>query len=336
MQLGTLSLLWQLISPMLLSVAITTAIAGGEPIRVIVHSRPVSTDKIVVTVGDLATISGGSAFQRTQISQLDIDVISAEKPVLTVPRKQIEMRILLAGVTEDSPRVDGPEMIEVRFQANVEFQKRIESIVQQELSAQFGLEIENVTVTLLDNDAANQVREYLDLGQIDGTAFFSTRLPLGRQSVRMELSDVHGNRYSGSFDFQIVVVRDVLITTEPISKGRVLTEDSFQQTQRPIDDQKIQLVCLDQLEGKVAARDLDSNVLLQSSHITDRSRTARYVVKRNSYVDLIRNDGKINIRLKNARVLTPGAVGDTVEVLNTRSNQKLIGVVQDKSTVLIR
>ncbi len=335
MQFGTLSLFWQLISPMLLSVAITTAVTI-ETVRVTVHSRPVSTDKIVVTVGDLATISGGSEFQRTRISQLDIDVLSTEKPVLYIPRKQIKMRILLAGVTEDSPHVDGPEMIEVRLHANAEFQKRIESIVQQELSSQFGLRIENVTVTLLDNDSAKQVREHLDLNHVDGTAFFSTRLPLGRQSVRLELNDVHGNRYSATLDFQIAVVRDVLITTEPISKGRILTADYFQQTQRPIDDQTIQLVSLDQMEGKVAARDLASNVLLQSSHITERSRTARYVVKRNSYVDLIRDDGKISIRLKNARVLTPGAVGDTVEVLNTQSNQKLIGVVQDKSTVFIR
>jgi hypothetical protein len=65
---------------------------------------------VLVTVGDIATISGGDSLARSRIAGLDLLEIKAREPGATIGRRGLEYRLLLAGV---DARVIGPERVTV-------------------------------------------------------------------------------------------------------------------------------------------------------------------------------------------------------------------------------
>lgn len=67
------------------------------------------------TVGDVADVSGGLPRLRDQIAKLDLVELPADKATATLPRRQVEMRVALAGVAAGAYRVAGPEACQVNL-----------------------------------------------------------------------------------------------------------------------------------------------------------------------------------------------------------------------------
>jgi hypothetical protein len=60
----------------------------------------------LVTVGDIATVSGGDASTRARVARLDLAELKAREPGVTLGRRTVEYRLILAGVPA---RVTGAE-----------------------------------------------------------------------------------------------------------------------------------------------------------------------------------------------------------------------------------
>ena len=321
----------------LLVLAVSSSAIAEEAVQVTVHSRTVTTDKTVVTVEDLATVSGGTLAQRNKISKLDVEVLPPDISSVTISRRLIEMRVALANTGNTSPAiVFGPETIEVRREVENEIAVQLEAIAKRELSKQFNLDLKDIGMSLLNGQPAKEIGRKLDRETLQGTAIFPAQLPLGQHLVRLELEDERGNHLSTNLRFRIIVSREVLVTNTSIARGTVLTAENFERTRRPMDNRNIRLASLDQLVGKVATRALQENVVMQTNFVAEQQQFEQYTVERNSIVDIVKVLGRTEIRWKNAQVLTPGRVGDAVQVMNLQSNKKVVAIVHDASTVIIR
>ena len=84
--------------------------------------------------------------------------------------------------------------------------------------------------------------------------------------------------------------------------------------------------------GKTASRNIESNQLLQASYFRSR-RSNETLVRRSDLIDVFIQFGGGQVRLKDAKVMSAGGnAGDTIEVLNTKTNKRLSAIVVDRNT----
>lgn len=66
-----------------------------------------SVGTALVTVGDVATVSGGDAVTRARVAAIDLAELKAREPGATIGRKSVEFRLSLAGFDPAAVRVSG-------------------------------------------------------------------------------------------------------------------------------------------------------------------------------------------------------------------------------------
>ena len=308
---------------------------ADNPVQINIRSSEVGVSKRVITVGDLADVSEGTQRLRNQISELDIDSISKNSSRTTVSVKQIEVRLMLAGIATTDFEVSGPDTINVRLTTSEDLQQKIELDVQNELATQFGLKASDVQVQLLDKRKLRSIQKSIDTSNFTTMVVFPVKLPIGEKTIQVDFVDNIGNRVNSRLAMRILVVKEVLVTKNRIPRGTVITADYVQRIRRPIADDSVQPADASHCLGCVAKTDIPQHEVLATSYLTKPTEQQQMLVKRNDFVDVVIERGPITIRLKNAKVLSPGSAGDVVQVLNTSTNKPLTAIVRDKQTVVV-
>lgn len=96
-------------------IAVLAVLCGGavapaaEPLRVELRDRA-TVGAVLVTVGDVALVTGGDAAARAAVQALDLAELKVRQPSGSVPRRAVEYRLRLAGV---DARVSGAERTSV-------------------------------------------------------------------------------------------------------------------------------------------------------------------------------------------------------------------------------
>ena len=305
-----------------------------EMIRVAMRSSRLSVSQPEISVGDVCKIQGSSSQLRQQISELDLDVASVGQPIV-VSKQQIDVRIALAGFASHAIRVSGPDSVEINFVPDENLQHRLERNIKSELSSQFGIPSEDIRIRLLDSNSIASVREAIDTTNFKTMVFFPSQLPLGEKSIQVEMTDTVGNRLIQKFKAQIVVLRDVFVTTGTVAKGSIISQKHVQKIKRPLIGNTVDLAGAECL-GCTASRDIPPHEVLTNRYLKKRAVAKPAGVKRNDLVDIILTQGPLTVRVKNAKVMTNGAVGQTVRVLNTNSNSQINAVVLNQTTVTVK
>jgi flagellar basal body P-ring formation protein FlgA len=124
---------------MLTRLVVTLTLAVGsasaaEPIVIAVSERA-SPPKGVVTVGHVATLSGGDAKSRERIAALDLTEGEAE-PVVT--KKQIGFRLKLAGFKADEFVLVGADRVAVTVGRKTLAVERVVAVAKAELARRLG------------------------------------------------------------------------------------------------------------------------------------------------------------------------------------------------------
>lgn len=86
--------------------------ARAEPVTVELNERA-TVGTQVITVGDIAIVSGGDAATRTRVARIDVAELKAREPSVTVGRRSVEYRLVLAGLEPAAVRVTGAERVMV-------------------------------------------------------------------------------------------------------------------------------------------------------------------------------------------------------------------------------
>lgn len=84
------------------------AILAADPVTVELRERA-TVGNSVVTLGEIALISGGDANTRARVGAIDLAELKARDSAVTVGKRSVEYRLALAGLDANAVRVTGTE-----------------------------------------------------------------------------------------------------------------------------------------------------------------------------------------------------------------------------------
>ena len=333
------------ISGRLLLLSLAVGVLAGVPaklpaqsnkniIEVQVKAPVISVDHKELLISDVAELSGGIIKIRKLAGKLDLDELSAERDTV-VTAGQIRARLLVEGFPAENIKVTGPRRAQVRFIQQDDLQQRIESKIESELSRQFGISLSDVQIHLSPKTDLSQISDAIDVRQFETMAIFPSKLPLGDTTVQVEFRDSSGQRFTSRLNVQIIVMKEMVVTSSSVARGTVITANHVQTVKRPMASGNVEHATVDCI-GCTAIRDIPPYEIISSSYVTKQSPKKEMMVKQNSLVDVLLVRGRVNIRMRNAKAMTSGAVGETIQVLNTKSNKRISAIVKDQSTVVVR
>ena len=322
---------------LMVALSVTTsqaAINRAQRVRVNIRASHAYVDHREIRLEDVADLSGGNPRTRKEMARLDLDSITGTSSV-KILRTQIAVRLLVAGFVREQFEITGPVSTQVRFGSAVNLQRTIEDSIATDLGQQFGLDVADVQVTLLDKNVVTQIRDSIDTMSFQAMSIFPTKIPLGEKTFTVEFSDATGGRISVRVPLRIVVMRKVVVSSSPLPRGTVIATHHVQSVKRPLIDNSIELASLDCVGCKVT-RDIGPHEIVSTRYLSKHDPADAILVKRNDIVDILLVRGPLTIRLKNAKVITPGGKGAVVQVLNPASGKPITAVVASKSIVEVR
>ncbi len=302
----------------------------AQQIRVAIKKQAIVSKQSIIRIGDIAELSGGSESDRQRMARLDLESMNAAPDDCKILRRQVVIRLLVDGFEHERFEVVGPQSITVRSEMPASLRPRLETDLQKEISRQFALNEDTVSVRLTNEAQLEGVRQRLGGETFDTKVLLNPQLPLGRTPLEVEFSMQTGDRFVERFEVQVVVEMQLAIAKEPIGRGQTLSSEMFDVVTRPV-VRKADFALASAVLGQVAKRDIPSNEVILRGHVGKATARTEPVIRRNDLLDVIVPLGASEIRLKNARSLSVGNVGDTITVVNTRSNRQLSAVVVDRN-----
>jgi flagella basal body P-ring formation protein FlgA len=307
---------------------------NAADLRVMIKPQPIVTTGSKITVGDVAEIQGGTSLDRRRLAALDLDEMQPGKDACRISKRQLEMRCLVEGIARQQLDITGPDEVVVRRSTADRLREKLQEELASEIVRQFGLEDRSVQVRIADQQQVQSIEHQLALQSTKMTLLLPARLPLGAARLEVQFEKVDGTAFQQTFDVQIVHSRKVALATRPISRGSIVEAGMFRVIQRPIASRE-EFADPMRLAGHIASRDIASNEVVLSNHLSSQTADDRPVIRRNDLVDVVYRISNSEIRLKNARAMSQGRVGDTIELLNTRSNERLTATVVDAKLATI-
>lgn len=317
-----------------LLVAVNTSIASDVTVQITLKPSPVTIYQPLITVADVADIATIDPVLRTRINGLDLELLEEERSSIEITRSQVELRIRLSIDAAIRVHFRGP----LKTLVHRSFVAAPEDVIKQSIiraiSSQFGLAVNDIHISLLDENRSPTA--WIDLASsIERTlVVLPTTLPLGRTRVQMIYQGVQGGDKSMEVECRVTLMKELLVAQRHIAAGTILSDKDFQVVKRPLEDHLLRPANLEQAVGLTARTAIPIHAVIQVSDISTAA--AGPLVRRNDLVDVLISRGGLKMRLKNARVLTPGAAGDTVQVVNPESKKTLTAAVVNKSLVEIR
>ncbi len=132
----------------LAALALTAGLAAAaDPVAVVLEDRPTARTA-VVTVADVARVTGGDPAIRARVAALDLAELKARDPAVTVSRRAVEYRLRLAGIEPGQVVVVGPDAAVVTVARRPVTADEVVAAARAEVLRQLGAAPETVTVEL--------------------------------------------------------------------------------------------------------------------------------------------------------------------------------------------
>lgn len=132
----------------LTALAVAAAAArAADPVTVELAGTA-TVGKSVVTVGDVALVSGGDADARARVARIDLAELKAREPGVTVGRRAVEYRLVLAGFEPAAVRVTGAERAAVTVARRAVTLEEVTAAARAEVLRPFTNPAEAVAVEL--------------------------------------------------------------------------------------------------------------------------------------------------------------------------------------------
>ena len=131
----------------LTALAVAAAARAADPVTVELAGTA-TVGKSVVTVGDVALVSGGDADTRARVARIDLAELKAREPGVTVGRRAVEYRLVLAGFEPAAVRVTGAERATVTVARRAVTLEEVTAAARAEVLRPFTNPAEAVAVEL--------------------------------------------------------------------------------------------------------------------------------------------------------------------------------------------
>ena len=293
----------------------------------------VSINRSRITIGDVAIIKGGTANQQSHIAALDLEALAETVPNYRITSREIEARLLVAGYRRHQFHVTGARTVAIRLSKTNEFRQSLEGLMQREFARQFGIDAFDVSIRISGEEQLQAADARIAGDEYSATLLFDSQLPIGKTTVQVEFATLR-ERFSAEFPAQVILTTEVAVAARNVARGAVIDESSIRRIRRPI-VRKADFADPHQLMGRVAKVEILKNDVVLTSYLTETTQNRSSVVQRNDLIDVVVPLGNAQVRLKNARVLRAGNIGDTITVLNTRSNNELSARVVSRTEAIV-
>ncbi|MEO1526934.1 MAG: flagellar basal body P-ring formation chaperone FlgA [Planctomycetota bacterium] len=313
------------------SIALIAVPAFGQ-VTITIKDR-VAVDHTGVTIGEVATISGGTTNQQNFIAGLDLDVLDADGRYQYLTRREIEMRLLVAGYGRREFHLTGARVVDIRKANTSDFRKRLESLIHRELARQFGLESKNISIRIVGDEKLRSAESRIVGTDYSATVLFDSQLPVGKTGIQVEFTSPR-DRFFEDFEAHVILSTEVAVAAGNVTRGTVIDASKIRVIRRPI-VRKADFADPRNVVGRVAKVDILSNDVLLTSYLTETNQNRTTVIQRNDLIDVIVQLGGTEVRLKNARAMKAGNIGDTITVLNTRSHNQLSAKVVSRTEAVV-
>ena len=300
-------------------------LASAQSITIALRTATSSVDDATVRIADVADLHGGSSWDRRNIGQLDLESL-ANTPTCSITKKQVELRLMLAGYKRDAFRVTGPTIVSAKLSSPVEMRVELEKQLRGELSRHFAVRPERVSVRLTNPSHLASLEKSHSDGSFTIELMPRNEFPIGRSRLRIDLIAPTGARTPLTIDAQVGLTMKVAIASGPIPRGTVIQPEMFRMVDRSIGE-NADYLNPEVASGRTTSRYIAANSILLASHLTAARSTSDQQVKRNDLVDVVIKVGRGEIRLKDARAMGSGAIGDTIEVLNPQTNRRINALI---------
>ncbi|MCA9138787.1 MAG: flagellar basal body P-ring formation protein FlgA [Planctomycetales bacterium] len=274
-----------------------------------------------VHVQDIASVFGGTDWDRRNIGQLDLESLQ-EDGRCTITKKQVAMRLLLAGYKRDTFQITGPDLVAAQHTSPIQLRGELERLLESEIARQYAVGSDRVSVRLTNQAHLATLEKQLAGNKVTLELLPRNEFPIGRTRLNIDLIDANGHRHPQSLDAQVSLAMKVAIAKQPIARGTIVSEDMLQQVDRAI-TAKADYLNPETAIGRTTSRYIPSNSILLANHLVATRQDSSQGVRRNDLLDVVIKIGRGEIRLKDARAMEAGRIGDTIEVLNPQTNRRI-------------
>ena len=308
--------------------------AETSPVIVSMQQRTSVCDTEIVRIGDVAKVQGGAPVQRRKVASLDL-AAHTSPDVCVISRRQVELRILLAGFNREDFQLTGPESVTLGNQEADTLLPKIEESIATEIAKQFLLEKSDVKSRVLDHRQLLTLRSKLAGMKFETTVVTGAELPVGRTRLHVELTAENGDRIVADLDTQVVVSMPVALTTQSINRGETIRQEMFRVVKRPMVERK-SIASPEHLVGRTARQTINRNDVILANQLHQSTQRRSFDIKQNDLLDVVIMVGRSQVRLKNAKALKSGNRGETIAVMNTLSGKRFNAKIVDEKVAEVQ
>ncbi len=311
-------------------------VGSDGPVTVRIVGAEANAYADVVRIEDVALVEGGDPRLRERVSQLDLDAFDASSQSLTIASQQIAYRLRLARISPEQFQVIGPEFITVHRQQATDERPLLERLLHSQMVAEFHLQPGDIQIQIVGPVTGLLARFRLDPASTQLRAQLPPEIPLGNQTLEVQLWDRTGRQATTSLNANIAVLRDLVMARSNISRGEVLTPDRIERVRRPVTTHQVQFASYEQVVGHVAQTPIQQFSLLPASAVGSVPQQENPVlVKRRDRVQVDLRTGHLLVQLRRAEAMQNGTLGDRIEVMNMDTRRTFVARVVGPGHVVV-
>ena len=309
-------------------IGLVVGLAQAGPEVVLVRLRAVShAGSRVLTIGDVADLSGGLALLRDAAAKLDLTDIPRDKASVNVSRKQVAYRLALTALPAELFRVEGPESALVNLRQRTIRPEEVVATARQALEARLPWKAGEVVIELVQPvfvpmpsvtaDEPVEIKAEMHAGQ----------RPVGR--VQMDVRILVGGETKLSLPvcFQVRPCQKTVVCRRRVEKGEALGEANVYLEEQPVDQKSRFALSPEAVKGAKARQALLPGQVVMVTDVEAAEKPTNAVLVR------AQESVKIQIRIGELRVtaagqaLQEGKQGQLIRVQNVDSKKVVLGKV---------
>lgn len=311
----------------ILNVAITVMLASAavraESVQIMLRAKAEVTGDLL-TLGDIAQLSGGDPARRRRLAALDVAHAGDAAGPLHLTQAQVRLRLQLSDLPPTSWTLGGPRVIQVEFLEDPNPGTPVLDQIRVDYAKWLGLPAAQLKVTLL-YPLAPEIRELSSTHLI--RPIITSEPRLGRATVRLGIyanGELVGN-HTAAVEIQSYV--DVPVAIDTIERGTELTGDLVRWERRPLSDPEA-VPSAKSFVGKQARQTINAGQAIRHTQLTQTITRKKPTIAARRSVRMIAQRGSLKVVVSNGIALQSGFEGDTIRVKNPNSGEvKLAEVI---------
>lgn len=310
----------------ILLVAVPAADARPDPVLVRLRAASAARAR-ALTVADVAELSGGLPVLRDHLARLDLTEVPRDRASVTVSRKQLQIRLALAGLPAETFRVDGPESGVVNLELTPIRPEEVVAAAKQALEARLPWRPGEVLIDLAQPVLTPLPRVAADEAVVIKAELHQGHRPVGRVQMDVRIFADGEVRLALAVHFNVRPCQKAVVCRRRIEKGEALDDTNVYLEEQAVDPRSRFSLSPDAVKGARARQALmPGQVVLQTDVEAGERPGGGVLVRAQDAVKIQIRIGALKVTAS-GQALQEGRQGQLIRVQNVDSKKLLLGRV---------